>query len=250
MKKYLLLALLFLSTVWADVYYAKAEPLKKHLIKSNVSGKVIFANEAMEGTLASNQAIVLIDAAVDLKEKKRLENQTKLLNSSVKQNQEVFNKRFDYYKSIKNLGSKSKTSKDSAYYAQVAAKQTLISSLIEASNSKQALFTLNKQIDDKNITMPNWYVYDLHVLEGDFVTMGTPLITVADVSAVKLTIFLSSADALVYGDKELYIDNQKSAASLQQVWNMSDTIHMSSYEAVILLPSRIQLSQLVKVELK
>jgi multidrug efflux pump subunit AcrA (membrane-fusion protein) len=248
--KYLSFFLCVLTSIWADVYYAKAEPFKKHLIKSNVTGKVVFANESVEGRVADNKPIVLIDAKVDEKEKIRLESQIHLLKNSVANYRAVYEKRHSYYASIKNLKTKSKSSKDSAFYAQATAKQSLNQAEIELANTRQTLFSLNKQIKEKRIVFPKWYVYDLHVLEGDYVTLGSPLVTVADISRVKLKLFLSAEDAKQAHKKELYINDQKSDLKLDQVWRMSDSEHLSSYEARLILPTTQQFSQLIKVELK
>lgn len=248
--KYTAFYLFLLSQLWSDVYYAKAEPLKKHIIKSNVTGKVVFANESIEGSLAGATSIILIDARVDRIEKQRLSSKVSLLTDSVKHYQAVYEKRFHYYKSIKKLSSKSKTSKDNAFYTQASAKQSLNSAKIELANSKQALYTLNKQIREKQISFKNWYVYDLHVLEGDYVTLGTPLLTVADISKVKLTLFLSAYDASHAHDMDLYVNDIKSEVKLNQIWKMSDSEHLSSYEATLILPALPQLSQLLKIELK
>lgn len=250
LSPYLSFLLLLITAAWADVYYAKAEPFKKHLIKSNVAGKVVFANEGIEGGIASSQPIIRIDSEVDKKEYKRLEIQIKLLNNSVLNYKEVYEKRFAYYASIKNMRSKSKTNKDAAYYAQAAAKQSLNSAMIELDNSKQALFRLGQQIKDKVIVFDQWYVYDLHVTKGEYVTMGSSLVTVADISKVKLTLFLSAFDAAHINEMDLYINDKKSDLKMDQVWKISDSEHLSSYEAKLILPKQKQLSQLVKVELR
>ncbi len=234
----------------ADVYYAKAEPFKKHLIKSNVSGKVIFADESIEGSVASAKPIILIDDAVDNKEKLYVENQIALLENSVKNYQAVYEKQLQYFNAIKSLKTKSQSSKDTAFYAQASSKQSLNQAEIELAKSRQALFKLNKQITEKRIAFPQWYVYDLHVLEGDYVTMGSPLVTVADISKVKLKLFLSADDAFHAQSRQLYINDVKSDLKLDQVWQMSDAEHLSSYEARLILPTIKQFSQLVKVELK
>jgi len=250
MRKTILFLLFCLTIVHADVYYAKAEPLKKHLIKSNVSGKIIFSDESIEGKVAGLNTIVKIDTAVDKREFKRLETQMKLLENSVIHYKEVYEKRFSYYNAIKNMKSKSKSNKDASYYAQAGAKQSLNSAMIELDNSKQSLFTLAKQINDKNIVFDKWYVYALHVTEGDYVTPGSSLVTVADISKIKLTLFLSAYDAAHTDEMELFIDDEKSDIKMKQIWKMSDSEHLSSYEAKLIIPARKQLSQLVKVELK
>jgi len=250
LHQYLSFFLLVVTAVWADVYYAKAEPFKKHLIKSNVSGKVVFANEAIEGMIAGKEPIILIDSDIDKKEYKRLKTQIKLLENSVLNYKEVYEKRFNYYESIKSMKSKSKSNKDSAYYSHAGAKQSLNSAMIELDNSKQALFTLGQQIDDKIITFNGWYVYDLHVKEGEYVTLGTSLVTVADMSKIKLTLFLSAYDASHVDKMQLLVNDKPSDLKMRQVWRMSDSEHLSSYEAILILPSKEQLSQLVKIELK
>lgn len=248
--RWMVIFLLYLAVLHADVYYAKAEPFKKQLIKSNVSGKVIYVDESIEGKMAGEDALITIDADIDKREYERLINQIKLLKNSVLNYKKVYEKRWNYYHSIKNMKSKSKSNKDSAYYAQAGAKQSLNAAMIELDTSEQALFSLKKQIRDKNIICNKWYVYALHVTEGDYVTMGTPLVTVADISKIKLTLFLSAFDASHADAMQLFVDDKKVDVKIQQIWKMSDSEHLSSYEAKLVLPARKQLSQLVKVELR
>jgi hypothetical protein len=248
--KYILFVSLFLSVSFAEIYYAKAEPLHTNKIQSNVSGRVSFVDEGVEGTIAKDSIIIKVDDAFDLKDEKHLKNQIKLLKTRVSQYKEVAKRRYNHFASVDKIASKSRTEKDSTFYAHVTAAQTLASARIELSAMEDKLFAVSKQIRDKNIRFKNWYVYDLHVTEGDYVTLGTPLLTVADISKVKLRVFLSAEDALHIEEKELYIDGVKSDLTFKQVWKISDSEHVSSYEALLELPTKVQLSQLVKVELK
>lgn len=250
MVKYILfLALLSLSLV-AEVYYAKAQPLVINSIKANVSGKVVFVNKEQEGKVASDKLLIKIDDVLDIQEHKHLTLQEKLLTQRISQYKQVALKREKHYRSLKKIRSKSRSEKDAAFYAHVTAAQALSSAIIERNRVKDSLLAKKKTIKDKNLNFKDWYIYDIKVSEGEYVTLGTPLMTIADISAIKLTVYLSAVDALNIEDKTLYINDVQSEARFESVWKMSDSEHISSYEAVLKIPSEVQLSQLVKIQLK
>ncbi len=235
---------------YADVYYAKAEPYQEHIIKANVSGRVIKADERIEGRVATQAAIIEIDSAEDQKNAALLGRKIALMEDVVKSDKAVYEKRRAYYRSIKDLKTKSQTNRDSAFYAQAAAQQTWQNALMQLDDLKYALFTTQKRLKEKRILFPGWYVYKLHVKAGDYVAMGTPLVTVADISQTKLTFYLSAEDAKSYAQKQLYIDDQASDAKIENVWRIADSEHLSSYRATVTLEAKEQLSRLVKIELK
>lgn len=248
--KYLLLPALFTSLSFADVYYSKAEPLHLDKLTSNVSGRVIDVNESIEGGIASKEVVIHIDDALDSKELEHLKIQEKLLTQRLTQYEEVAKRRTRHYKNVNAIKSKSQTEKDTAFYAHVTALQSLASTRIELGQVRDRLFAKKQTLADKQIILEGLYLYDLLVSKGEYVTLGTPLALVADISKVKLKFFISAEDALEIHNRDLYIDDKKSELKFSQVWKMSDSEHISSYEAVLILEAKTQLSQLVKVELK
>jgi len=103
--RYLLVFFISANFVFASVFYAKLEPINSYKIKSNVSGKVIFSNESIEGKKANNSLIIELDSYVDRVDLKQTQNKLEAVNSMI----EIESKN---YERMKRVSSKSDFEKD------------------------------------------------------------------------------------------------------------------------------------------
>ena len=103
--RYLIFMFVFLGLVHASEFYAKLEPINSYLVKSAVSGKVIYTNHKIEGLKANNTKIIEIDSYVDKIDLKQSINKLKLINDMIK----IENKN---YTRLKKVTSKSGFEKD------------------------------------------------------------------------------------------------------------------------------------------
>jgi len=250
MIKIITTLLLVTSFACADTYYAKAEPIERYVLKANISGLVVKADEFIEGKIATQESVLEIDCATDERELKLTREKIKLQKEVLKLNQSVYKRKASYYKAIKNLSTKSKTARDNAYYDQAGAKEKVNTLITQLEDLQQREFVLSKSIKDKKVIKPGWYIYKLLVKKNDFVNMGTPMVEIANTSKAKLTLFLSFTDAANADAMQLYINDVKSDAKIEKVWQMSDSEHISSYQAQLTIDAPLRFSKLVKVELK
>ena len=263
MKLFLLLAIpLF---VFAKVHYAKVEPYESVVLKSAVSALVVKVDLDAEGSMVASERIIHLDDSLD---KVNLEDSKKsvdLLEKMLGINEEIADslngtvkRQEGYFNRISKLSTASKTQKDNAYSAYISAKTQYLS-------TKEKIVTLQKQIIDmkyrisqledmiqkKSIVLSNRYLYKLIVRVGDYVSPGTPLAEIQNVSRAKLVLFLEPEELKDIQRKTVYLDGKKTDYKVNKVWNVADEKFISSYRAEIYLPApEEKFSQLLKVELK
>ncbi len=263
MKKVLLI-FCFALFLQADVYYARVQPLESYQIKASVSGLVVLANLAMEGKYVQNSLIVKIDDKIN---KKDLEiSKTKLKNlkeierisaSNAKNAKKSYEIKKRNYDRIKNLKTKSNYEKDNQLILVINAKTQYLSAKQNLENLKMQIgdllykiFTLKDTISKKNISLKHRFLYKLLVKKGDFVSPGTLLMSVDDISKAKLTIYLSYSDMVNLDKKSIYINGKKSNIKFSKIWKVADSTNISSYEAELIIPAPKYFSKVVKIEIK
>jgi len=262
LKKFAVL-LIFSQLLSASTYYSKAEPFRSYTIKSNVTGKVITANEKFEGRV-SDSTIVTIDSKIDkielaqLKRKwKIIEDSFKLTRISYENMSEILKIKRENYQRVSKLKTKSQLEKDREFYDLISSENSYLSLREKALSYKIQLQDISlrieqieKSIKDKIISGDGLFIEKLLVNRGDFVTMGTPILKAQDLSKAKLTIFLKKEDLKNIESRKIYIDGIETDSKFDKIWQVSDENYISSYRAEIIIKSPTQFSKLLKVELK
>ncbi|MCD4758158.1 MAG: HlyD family secretion protein [Arcobacteraceae bacterium] len=236
MKKIVSGLLLLSSISFATTYFAKVEPINSYTVKSSVSGKVIYANSALESKIAQNAMVVKLDDSVDLIELEQ--SQEKLGNM-----QQVLKLQDNTLESFKRVSSKSQFDRDNQ-------KIVILNTASTINDLKTKIATLKDTIKNKNLSEKNSYIYDVSVEVGDYVTPGTLLYTAMDLSKGKVEIFIPIDDAATIQDKEIYLDDKKSDLKIAKLYDVADSKHISSYKCEIIIPSPEKFSKLVKIEFK
>jgi len=262
--KKIILFFLFCSYVFADVYYAKLEPYESYNIKSDVAGKVVFSDLAKEGKWVKKALVVKIDDKTDkedlktsIKKLSDLHNMEKLILQNIKAMEKTYQIKKRNYDRIKNLTTKSNFEKDNQLITVIAANASLINakqSLINLQNSikdiEYKIFVLKQTIAKKNIIVKNRYIYKLNVKKGDYVAPGVLILSAMDISRAKAVVYLSYEDRENLDKKIIYINGKKTSLKFDKVWNVADSINISSYRAELYLPKPREFSKVIKIELK
>jgi len=262
MKKILFL-IFFIYSLYADTYYAKLEPVDMITLKSEVNGKVVLAREDLEGKIA-NGLIVKIYDKLNREDLKSAKESLKLTNEMIKLNQNILpdlkksmQKKFNLYQKVTNLDSTSLNNKNALFSAYIAAKnqffatkEKILNLKAQRVNLQQKINSLIDLINKKSIKVKNKYLYSLNVKAGEFVNIGAPIATIADISKAKLTIYLNSDDLKDIDKKSIYIDGKKTDLKFNKIWKIADKEYISSYKAEIILKPFKEFSKLVKVEIK
>lgn len=234
--RFILIMLFIYSSIYAEVFYSKLEPIETYVVKAAVSGKVIYSNENIEGKSANNDMIIQIDSALD--EINLREYKNKLDN--IKAMLDIEN---GYYERIKKVTTKSDFEKDTQRIKVINYKTQVSDLIITIENLKD-------QISKKRLVEKNRYITNIAIKKDDYVTPGTLLYEAADLSKGKLEIFLPIDEAQNYMKKDLYIDDKKSEFKVDKLYKVADEKHISSYKAEIIITNPTTFSKLVKIEFK
>lgn len=261
----LLLLLCAPLLLMAKIHYAKVEPYESIVLKSAVSALVLNVNLALEGTLVKNKRIIYLDDTLDkvnLTASKKslilLEEMHDINHDIAKGLRETAKRQEGYFKRISKLATASKTQKDNAFNSFTSAKTQYLGTREKiATLEKQMLdmeykiAQLNESIANKSFVLDNKYLYKLMVRQGDFVTPGTSLAQIEDISRAKLVLFLEPEELKGIEAKIVYINGEKTDYRVDKVWRVADEKFISSYRAEIYIRKPEGLfSELVKVELK
>lgn len=256
--------LIFTSFLYSKVYYAKVEPYELRNISSNVAGLVLFIDEDLIGKKLSSNPYIKIDAELDNKELKYINQKLKYLKSTINSNQKVLEnlkellhkKRLNYDK-VKVLKIKSLVEKDREFYDLINSENQYISTLKEIDSLKIQIADLNlrkaylkRSVIDKNLNAEGFMLYSIKVRAGQVVGMSTPLAQIADVSRAKLTIYLDEGDVHDIEKKQVYLDGKLSKYKVSRILNVADSKNISKYMAQIIIKSPKIFSKLIKIELK
>jgi len=264
MLRSLIISTLLSLSLHATEYYAKAEPVERYTIQSSVSGKVLFADEDIEGKRASKKEIIFIDDEIDTKELNGVSKKIQITRRMIKLNkatasnlQKTADKKKTNYEKILNLKTKSLLDKDREFYDLSATQNSLYQALqsietlkLQLEDLKVRQRILQKSIREKRISYPNFVVYKLLVKKGQNVMPGTPLLEIADVSHARLVLFLHSEEAKNVSKMVVYLDGKKTEYKVDKVYFISDAQRISSYKTEIIIDAPDTFSELVKVEFK
>ena len=234
--KYLLLLTLFVSTIFANEYYAKLEPIDSFMVKSSVSGKVIFSNDKIEGKRAKNTKIIEVDSYVDRIDLEQSRKKLNAINEMMKIEEKNYNR-------LLKVTSKSGFEKDNQKVKVINFQTTKADILIRIAN-------LRDSIKNKKLVEKSNYIYNIAVKKGDYVNPGTLLYESKDLSKGKLEIFVPISDIDKIKDKTIYLDGNQTELKIDKIFNVADTKHISSYKVKIIIDNPKTFSRLVKIEFK
>ena len=263
--KYLLSLFVLALSLNASIYYAKVEPYEAYSIKATASGEVMSVFKDAEGKVSNGGVLLQIDDVLNKKEIKSsktklvsLRRTMELTSKNVRNSKEVERIREENYKKIKNLKTKSRTSKDAELINLINASNQVLSLENSLENLKVSISdlefkiaTLEDIIKKKNVKIKkDFLIYKIYITEGDFVNVGTPLVDAYDISKGKLTIYLSKEDVEKAKNSKIYINDKQSEYKVDKIWKVVDTQNISSYKAEIVIPAPKRFSELLKIEFK
>ena len=209
--------LLATSFLFGMEYYSKLEPYNNYVVKSAVSGKVVFTNDGIEGKLLNKKTkIIELDNSVDKIELIETKNKLEVLNSMLDIQEKNYNR-------LNKISSKSAYEKDNQKIQVLNLQSSKSDLLIKIAN-------LEDTIKNKELYEDKMYIYNISVKKGDFVTPGTLLYEAKDLTKGKLEIFIPIADYDFVQNKTIYLDDQKSDLKIDKIYKVADSKHISSYK--------------------
>jgi multidrug efflux pump subunit AcrA (membrane-fusion protein) len=254
----------FISTIFANVYYAKVEPYELRKISSNVSGEVLFTDDDMLGKKLSKKPYIIIDSQLDRDELKALETKLEFYKKTLHSNevilknlQKTLSLKRKNYDRVKSLKIKSQIEKDNEYYNLISSENSYINIQKETNNLRINIADLQlrkkqllKSIKDKSLEAEGFVLYSIAVKPGQVVSFATPLATIADTSKALLTLYLDDEDLANLDKKTIYIDDKRTDYKIDRVVRIADTKNISKYKAQIIIKAPKVFSKLAKIELK
>jgi len=234
--KYLLIVLVFLSQGFATEFYSKLEPIESFQVKSSVSGKVIYSNDEIEGKKANNTKIIEIDSFVDKIELEQSKKKLKAISEMMQIEEANYNR-------LLKVSSKSGFEKDTQKIKVINFQTTKADMIIK-------IASLEDNIKNKNLIEKSNYIYNIAVENGNYVTPGTLLYESKDLSRGKLEIFVPISDIENIKNKKIFMDGKPSDLKINKIFDVADSLHISSYKVEIIIDNPETFSRLVKIEFK
>ncbi|MBA1437840.1 MAG: HlyD family efflux transporter periplasmic adaptor subunit [Epsilonproteobacteria bacterium] len=263
MKCLMTLLLLFMSS-YAEVYYAKVEPIELKKISSNVTGEILDIDENLLGHKLHKEVFIKIDDTLDKAEYAQVKEKISYIQSIIDVNEKMLlnleamlQKKEQNYKRVEALKIKSQIEKDREFYDLVASRNQYLATKKEIANLKVQLadlslreIQLRKILKDKNLTAKNYLLYSLNVSLGQVVTPGVLLAQVADISKAVLRFYVDASELENIMQKSVYIDGKKTKYKVSRVLQIADTKNISKYMVQVIIKAPKVFSKLVKIELK
>lgn len=234
--KIIWVCLFTISTIFANEYYAKLEPIESYSVKSAVSGKVIYSNSNIEGLKANNSVIIEIDSLVNKVDLEQSKNKLKYIDEMIKIEK-------NNYDRLNQVSSKSAFEKDTQKLKVINLESSKADMIIK-------IETLKDTISNKKLIEKSNYIFNIVVKDGDYVNPGTLLYEAKDLSKGKLEIFVPIAQIDEIRNQKIFIDGVKSDIKISKVYDIADATNISSYKVELILDKVETFSRLVKIEFK
>ena len=242
---------LFLSSLFSYEYYAKVEPYERFLIKSDVSGKVVFSDEFKEGKFGDGSIVIKIDDKIDKVDLNATLAKYQNLLQNIKATKQLYQIDKLAYEKIKDLSTYSRTQKDAKKIKMLTSKINLLNQESNLQSLKLKIESLKDKIDKKNIKVDKkYYIYKVYPRVGDFVNPSSPLLEIADLSKARLTIFVTYNDLLKIKKRAILIDNKPIKVKIVKILKIADSKNLSGYKVELVIPAPKIFSKLVKVEIR
>ena len=225
-----------ISSIFANEYYAKLEPIESYQVKSATAGKVIYSNSDVEGLKANNSTIIELDSVLNKVELEQSKNKLKFIEDMLRIEK-------NNYDGLNQVSSKSEFEKDTQKLKVINLESSKADMMIK-------IETLKDIIANKKLVEKSNYIFNIAVKEGDYVNAGTLLYEAKDLSKGKLEIFVPIAQIDEIKNKKIYLDGVKSDTKISKIYDVADATNISSYKVELILTNIQTFSRLVKIEFK
>lgn len=234
--KILFVVFIGISTLFANEYYAKIEPVQSYTIKAATSGEVIYTNEAIEGEFASNSVIVELDSTVDRVDLEQTQNKLALFKQMIEIER-------NNYERLKKVTTRSDFDKDSQLLKTLNLQSTQADLNIKIAQ-------LQENIANKKLIEKNRYIYRIDVKKGDYINAGTLLYEAKDLSKGKIELFIPISEITALANKKIFMNDEPTELKIHKIYQVADAKNISSYKVEIIIDEPKAFSSLVKIEFK
>ena len=147
--KVFLLSMIMITSIFANEYYAKLEPIESYQVTAATAGKVVFSNSKIEGLQANNTTIVKLDSNVDKVELEQSKNKLRFIDEMLKIEQ-------NNYDRLNQVTSKSAFEKDTQKLKVINLESSKADMLIKIETlkdtiSNKKLVEIIRQVQEESI---------------------------------------------------------------------------------------------------
>lgn len=231
--KYLLFTLLPIF-VYAKSYMGVIKPINEYTLYAKTSGEIISLDKNDENKVLS-KTIIKIDKNLEEETLKLYKKQLELYNKQL----EILQSNYDKFITIRG---KSKVDKDDKLIEIIDLKSSIASLEISIAELKDT-------IKNKTISIKNLYLKQFAVNKYDYVSAGTEVATIYDISKSKIEVFVNSTDFKNIKNKLIYLNDKKSDLKINKLDITTDETYISSYKVEIYMDSK-DFGKTVKVEFR
>jgi len=240
MKKILLL-LFICGVLNATTYMGKLEVYRTITVSSEVSGKVIFVNEAKKFSHIKDEEIILEVNTTD--EDIELE----ALNKSLKNQKEILKIQKQNYENKLKVKQLSLYNKNQEKLIYLQTKQIII-------DIEKSIENLKSQKSKKRFSVKNLYLASIDIDKGENINIGDKLYSLYDFSKLKIVLYLKPEDLRNIDSKEIYIDGKKSEFKILHISKVKDEFRVSTHKVELVklntVINNIIFGQIVTVEFR
>lgn len=220
--------------IFAQSYMAKIEPYEESTVYAQASGQIVILDKNDETKIVKKE-FIKIDDSLERQQLSLYQNQLSLYNEKLK----IAQNNYDKFITLKG---KSQVDKDDKY-------DSLLDMKISIDSTKLSIAQLKDTINKKSLNVNNLYIKEFLVNKGDYVSIGSELATVMDISKSKLVVYVSSDDYANLAKKIVFVDGKTDVAKIEKIDLTPDKTFVSAYKVVLVL-NNSNFGQVVKVEFK
>jgi len=215
MIKIFIVALILSTSMVAKEYKAIIKPYNSWSILAQKSGEVTKLEIGDE--LKYHKKLILeLDHKLEDRQLNNYKNKLKIIQQQL----DINKKNYD---AIKNMTRKSKFDKNAKELSYLSTKATIY-------DIKNTIATLEDTISKKMIFLNGEYLKKIHVNLGEYVNIGTKLLTLEDHRAIRVIIYVSANDIKNLRDKKIQIDGKiDNTYIIDKISRSPDETYISSY---------------------
>ena len=232
--KSMLIVLLLSSSLLAQSYMGKIEPVQSYTIFAQTNGEIVELDANKEHSIIDG-VLLRIDDTLEKVRKSSYEEQMQNYE------RQLYIKNLEYRK-IKDIKAMNDVEKDNL-------RLSILDIRYKMSVLKLQLNEVQESLKHKVIRVDNLYLKRLFVNKHDYVNIGQKVAEVNDVSKAKIVLYVHQRDIEGLKNKVIYINGKRTRAKMIKVAQTTDDTYVSSYMTELHLNYK-RFGQIVKVEFK
>jgi multidrug resistance efflux pump len=222
----------------ATSYMGQIQAYKDVEVKSEVTGKVVYVNEAKAFSNITDKTLLI-----------KLDTQ----NEEIQLN--TLRENYALSKEIVEISNLSYTNKAKvpqiSIYEKNQEKMAVLNAKLSLANLKQQIKTAKLSHERKHFFIENYYVDEILVQTGDYVTMGQTVFRYYDLSKRRLEVYVKADEITMVKDAKVLVNGQTSSFKVEHISQVRDLKKISTFKVTLASTTdATTLGSVVSVEFK